>query len=108
MVGGRVRADLFILADIFVKWSVGAHQRPDLLLLRLADIEKPGPDRREEPLVQTAAVVVALEIVTLKWEVGEAMSAVDEDLDALLPAQPHHLAHWQDLAGQVRDLRELN
>ena len=36
------------------------------------------------------------------------MGAVDEDRDALLPAQPDHVARRQDLAGKVRDLGELD
>ena len=108
VVGGRVGADLFVFTDVFVEGRVGAHQRPDRLLFRLADIEKPGADRRQQPLVQAAAEVIAIQVVAFEGKVGEGVCAVDEDLDALLPSQAHHIADRQDLPRKVGDLGELD
>ena len=76
--------------------------------LLLADVEEPGADRREEPLVEARAVVVAFEVVALERKVREGMRAVDEDLDAALARHPDDLADGQDLPGQVRDVRDLD
>ena len=78
--------------------AVGGHQGPDRLLFRLADIKKSGADRRQQPLVQAAAEVIAFQVVALERQMGEGVGAVDENLDALFPSQSHHVADGQDLA----------
>ena len=53
-------------------------QRPQRLDQRPAHVEEPGADRRQQPLVQAGAVVVALEIADGEREVGEGVRAVDD------------------------------
>ena len=62
-------------------------QRPDLRDVLPAHVEEAGADRREQPLVQAGAVVVALEVAQLEREVRERVRAVDDRLDA---ARPRH------------------
>src|SRR5262245_55077012 len=60
VIGGRVRADLFEFADVVVHACICTHQRPDLIELRLAHIKKSRSDGRQQPLVQTAPVILAI------------------------------------------------
>src|SRR5262249_30950332 len=99
VVGGRMSADLLVLADVLVERRGGTPPRPDRLQLRLADVEGNRPGRGPQPPVPAAPPVNTLQGVAPEWEMGERMGAVDEDRDALRPAQPHDVADRQDLAG---------
>ena len=64
-----------------------AVQRPGRRDAIAAHVEEAGVVRREQPLVQARAVVVALEIAQLEREVRERVRAVDDGQDAALPRQ---------------------
>ena len=73
-----------------------------------AHVEEAGADRRQQPLVQAGAVVVALEVAQLEREVREGVRAVDDGLDAARRAPACAMsAHREDLPGQVRDVAEV-
>ncbi len=100
--------DLLVLPDILVLGGRRSHQGPERPLLRLPDIEEAGADRRQQPLVETGAVVVAVEVIPLEREVGKGMGAVHEHFDAERPGKGDQLLHRHDVAAQVRDVGNLD
>ena len=65
------------------------------------------PDRREQPLVQAGAVDVALEVAEREGEVRECVGAVHDRADAARARGAADVPHREDLAGQVRDVAEV-
>ena len=55
-------------------------QRPEPRDVLSAHVQKSGSDRREQPLVQARAVVVAAKIGDLEGELREGVCAVDDRL----------------------------
>ena len=65
-------------------------------------VENAGAERRAEPLVQAAAVVVAAaEVAGREIELSERMRAIDHDLHAVPMRHFDNPAHRQDLSGDV-------
>ena len=97
-----MRAGVIELADVVV----GERRVPEYLPQRrdavATHVQKSGTERRTEPFVQAAGVVVAAaEIGDREVELAERMRAVDHHLHA---ARMRHLddpAHRQDLPGDV-------
>ena len=107
VVRGRVRPDLLELADVLVPGRGGGGQRPQRLDVLAPHVEKAGPDRREQPLVQAGAVEVAAEIRGLVREVRERVRAVDDRLHALGARRVADLLHRKNLPGEIRDVAEV-
>src|ERR1043165_1538868 len=80
---GRVRADLFELANVGFLFVFGREQRPDLRDLVALDVEQARAFGRVKPLVQRSCEVVAIEIRLLEIELGKRMRAVDDRLDTV-------------------------
>ena len=74
VIGGRVGADLLEFADVLGARRAGRRQRPQSLDVFPSDVEKPRADRREQPFVQTGAVVIAAQVGGLVREVRERMN----------------------------------
>ena len=67
-----MRADRLELADV-VRLPIGHRlQRPGLRDVLAADVQQAVAERRQQPLVQADAVVVALEVAQLEREMREA------------------------------------
>ena len=108
VVGRRVRADLLELADVVVHALGGAAiSGHSVSIFALAHVEEAGAVRREQPLVQAGAVVVAVEVGELEGEVREGVRAVDDHLDARARAPSGTISlHREDLAGEVGDVAD--
>src|ERR1043165_3864181 len=105
---GRVRADLFELANVGFLFVFGREQRPDLRDLVALDVEQARAFGRVKPLVQRSCEVVAIEIGLLEIELGKRMRAVDDRLDTVTS---RHLADSFDrsnLSGEIDLMRDLN
>ena len=106
--GRRVRADLLELPDVGVPRLGGRRERPVALDERAPHVQEPGADRRQQPLVQAGAVVVALEIGQREREVRERMRAIDDRLDAARPGHSTDVAHGEDLPGEIGDVADVD
>src|SRR5882724_2718146 len=104
VIGGRVRADLFELANVTVLFLVGGHQWPQLPDLRFPDIQKAGAVGRKQPLMQARPVVVAIKIGVLEREVRKRVRAVDDDFDAALASHLADSFDRENLPGEVGDV----
>ncbi len=78
------------------------------LIERPPHVQKARAHRRQQPLVQARAVVVALEIGEREREMRERMCAVDDRLDAALAGHPADVADREDLPGEVRDVADVD
>ena len=103
-----MRPDLFELPDVLHLRGRRRRQRPQLLDILAAHVEEPGADRREQPLVQRRAVVVALEIAQLEREMRERVRAVDDRLNGAAARHPRDLAHGKQLTREVRHVAQVN
>src|SRR5262245_58073590 len=103
-----MRTDFLELADVLALARRRRRQRPQLLDVLAADVEEAGADRRQQPLVQRRAVVVALEIAQREREVREGVRAVDDGLDAAAARHPRDVADREQLPGEVRDVAEVD
>ena len=86
----------------------GRRQRPQILDQRPAHVEEAGADRRQQPLVQAGAVVVALEIAQREREVAVGVRAVDDGADAAGAGHPADRLDREDLPGQVGDVADVD
>ena len=107
VVGGRMRADLLELADVVLLRGGGRHQRPQRRDLLAPHVEEAGADRRQQPLVQAGAVVVAAEIRALNGKCAKACAPSTIGLDAAAPRLVADPLHRKDLAGEIRDVAEV-
>src|SRR5439155_7607474 len=64
--------------------------------------------RRKQPLVEARAVIIAGELVAGKREVGVGVRPVHDHLDPLGARELHDLADREDLAGEVRDVTDVD
>src|ERR1041385_3726586 len=103
-----MRADLLELADVVVHLGRRRHHGPDLRDLRLADVQEAGSDRRGQPLMQAGAVIVAVELVAREGEMRVRMRAVDDDFDPARPSQLGDRLYRGDLAGEIRDVTDVD
>src|SRR2546425_1968188 len=108
VIGRRMRADLFELADVLHLTRGRRRQRPQLLNVLAADVQEAGADRREQPLVERGPVVVDLEIAQLEREMREGVRAVDDRLNPAAARHARDVAHREELSGEVRDVTEVN
>src|SRR5687768_7390709 len=102
-----MRPDLLELSDVVVLILRRRHERPQLLLFVLSDIEESSADRRQQPFVEARPVVVGAEIIALEWEMRERVSPIDQNFDSARPREIDELANRHDLAGEIRDVRNL-
>src|SRR5450759_42468 len=84
VVGSWMSADLLVLPDVVVLSRSRGHERPEILLLVLPHVQESSAHRREQPLVKTRSVIVALEIVALERKVCERVRAIHEHFDSCL------------------------
>src|SRR5215471_2793698 len=101
------RPDLLELPDVLPLCRGRGLERPGPGDAVLAHVEKPVADRRAQPLVQARAVIIALEIAKLEWEVRRSMRAVDDCHDAALARHVAQALNWEELPGQVGDVAEM-
>src|ERR1035441_2392197 len=92
-IGGGMRADLFELSDVVFLRRAGSHERPGRSDAGLLYIKEAGADGSISPLMQTDAVVIAIEVGNLKGEVTEGMRAIDDHGD---PPGVGHIADAAD------------
>src|SRR5262249_14392369 len=97
-------ADLLEFPDIFAQGMVGRHHRPDPGYLGFPHIEHARADRRQQPLMQRRAVVIAVEILMEERKLREGMRAVDDDLDPARASELANLLDGKDLASPVGDV----
>src|SRR5689334_12875525 len=64
VIRGRMGSNLLVLANVVVLLGVRRHQRPEILLLLLPDVEEAGANGSEQPFVQARSVVIAVQVVT--------------------------------------------
>src|SRR5467141_2854001 len=102
-----MRADLLELANVGGLFLFSGEEGPDFGDLVALHIKHTSAFRRIEPLVQTGAEVVAVQILLLKIELGERMRPVDDRFNA---ACARHFADGSDgrnLSGDVDLVRNL-
>src|SRR5262245_28841538 len=104
----RMRADLLKLADVGAVLLIRSHQRPQAGDFRFANIQEACAVRREQPLVQARAVIVAIKIGVFVGEVRESMRAVNNRLDAARARHPADVFDRIDLPAQVGDVTEMD
>src|SRR5207253_10015578 len=102
-----IGADRLELADVVRLPLRHRLQRPQLRDVLAPDVKQAVADRREQPLVQADAVVVALEIADLEGEVRDRVRAVDDARDAARAREPAQPLHWEQLPGEIRDVAEV-
>src|SRR5262245_21435077 len=100
-------ADLLELADVGAVLLFRRHQRPEAGDFRFANIKKASAVRRQQPLVQTRAVVVAIQIVVFIGEMREGVRAVDNRLEAASARQLADAFDRINLPAQVGDVTEM-
>ena len=104
----RKCADLFELADAVVLLAARSHQRPSVFDPRLPHVKKTGAHRRECPLVQAHAVVIAVEIGDLERKLAEGVRAVHNRDDAPRLRHVADAPHREDQSRAVRDVAKMN
>ena len=107
VVGCRMGPDLLELPDVVRLRRGRGLQRPQAGDVFPPHVKKPRADRREQPLVQARAVVVAAQIADLERELRERMRAVDNCLDPAPPRLVADLLHRKDLPREVGDVAEV-
>ena len=78
-LGSGVSADLLEFPDIFSQGMVGPHHRPDPGDFGFPHVQHTCADRRQQPLMQRRAVVIAVEILVQERKLREGMRAIDDD-----------------------------
>src|SRR5262245_36500646 len=104
----RVSADLLELSDVCAVLLVRSHQRPAAWDFRLSNIEEARAERRQQPFVQTRAVIVAVQIDVVVLEMREGMRAIHYRLDAARARQLADALDRIDLPAQVGDVAEMD
>jgi hypothetical protein len=107
VIGRRVRADLFELADVLAAGVICRRERPQLFDVLPADVQKTSSDGREEPFVKAGAVKIASQILRLEGEVREGVRAVNHRFDSPAARFVANRLHGKNLPRQVRDVAEV-
>src|SRR3954466_3429409 len=100
--------DLLVFANVFVLRRCSCHQRPQLPDLLFADVEEASSNRREQPLMETGAVIIRAELVSRKREMAERVRSINENFNPARTSEFHELADRHDLPREVRDVRQLD
>src|SRR5262249_45017562 len=103
----RVSADLLELADVAAVLLFRSHQRPQAGYFRFANVQKAAAVRRQQPLVQTRPVIVAIQVGVFVREMREGMSAINDRLNAARSRQLADAFDRIDLPAQVGDVTEM-
>ena len=103
----RRRADLLEFPDVVRLSRRGGLERPRLRDVFLSHVQKTVADRAAQPLVQARAVEINVQIAKLEREVRRRVRAVDDRRDAALPGEAAQLLNREQLAGEVRDMAEM-
>ena len=107
-VGQAVCAALSATHDLCLVAALGRGlHRPRLRDAIPADVQEAGSGRRQQPLVEAGAVVIAAEVARLVRKVRKGVRTVDDRLDAAAPGLVAHLLYREDLSGEVRDVTEV-
>jgi len=106
--GGGVRADLFVLADVFVHRRRRGHQRPVFFDAVFSHVQHASADGGGEPLVEAGSVEVGIYIRELEWDVGKRVRAIDDAGDAAAARQCTDFLDGEHLAGHEANLRDVD
>src|SRR2546430_13389922 len=94
MIRRPPRSTLFPYTTLF------RSHRPDARDFLLAHVQEARAVRRQQPLVQAGAVVVAVQLVAGEREVCVGVRAVDDRLDAPVPRDLRSEEHTSELQSQ--------
>ncbi len=108
--GPRVRADGLEFPDVVILLFGGCLKGPEPRDHFLADVEAAVADGRQQPLVQTNTVGIALEVPQLEGKLPQGVGAVnngDDPLRAGEAADPRDGEHLRRQVGDVAEMENL-